>query len=47
MTPDSKQCDWCNKDIDEDIFKLYNGLRLHVNCYEEYARIRETDYEEE
>lgn len=43
MIPDSKLCDWCGRDIygekdsgDYVIFKLYNGMRLHVDCYEEY-----------
>jgi hypothetical protein len=47
MTPDSKQCDWCNQDIDEDTFKLYNGFRLHMDCYKEYVEMREVNNEEE
>ena len=29
-------CDWCNKEIQDQVIKLYDGLDLHVVCYEEY-----------
>jgi len=47
MIPESKLCDWCGKDIDDDVFKLYNGMRLHVKCYEEYKDQEVLPYEEE
>lgn len=36
MDQSSKICDWCGKEVNEEVFKIYNGMRIHCHCYEEY-----------